>query len=87
MEGFLHAGRKKEVKGNQGSVYLEPQRLRTPSQDAVTDATSSGNGLFFLMTSTGTQPIGVGTDLCMVTGETTAGKTVVPSTQSRLVHA
>jgi hypothetical protein len=27
---------------------------------------------------------GVGTDMCMVTGETTVGKTAVPSTQSRL---
>ena len=24
-------------------MYLEPQRLRTPPQDAVTDAASSGN--------------------------------------------
>jgi len=39
------------------------------------------------MSSTTTQATGVGTDLCMVGGSTTVGKTKVPTTQRSLAVA
>jgi hypothetical protein len=69
-------------------MFLESQRLRTPTaSDTATDTDSSDNGRCFLMPSTGTHPTVLGTDLCMVVGETAAGKTAVPATQNRLTVA
>ena len=70
---------------------------RVTESPVGTDTTSSGsapphcNGHYFLrfspstsITMSGTQPTGVGTDLSMVTGETVAGQTAVPSKRTRL---
>jgi hypothetical protein len=67
-------------------VCIEPQRLRTPSASAAVTDTASRDGHCFKSPHPlhATKARGMGTDLCMVVGENTVGKTAVPSTQNRL---
>jgi hypothetical protein len=68
--------------GEEGSsrMRLETQNLRTPStSDAVTDATSSGNGRLVPHALHGNTRHRRGSDMCMVAGATT-GKTTFMTT-------